>query len=106
MRLTQTEQQAIASAARDTLPPSTRVSLFGSRVQDAARGGDIDLLVDSQQPMAANEWVTRRQAFVVRLYRSLGERRIDVVMGGAGPASAAEAVVASARKQAIELVVT
>ena len=106
MRLTPTEQQAIANAARATLGPRTRVSLFGSRVQDTARGGDIDLLVESPQPMAAIEWVTRRQAFVARLYRLLGERRIDVVMGGAGPAAAAEAVVASARRQAIELVLT
>jgi predicted nucleotidyltransferase len=98
MRLTPTEQQAIASAARATLEPGTRVSLFGSRVQDTARGGDIDLLVDSPQPMAAREWVARRQAFVVRLHRVLGERRIDVVMGGAGPAAAAAEVVASARR--------
>jgi hypothetical protein len=106
MRITPAEQQAIASAARATLAPGTRVSLFGSRVLDAARGGDIDLLVDSPQDLAADEWVMRRQAFVVRMYRLLGERRIDVVLGGDGPAAAAEAVVASARKQAIELVLT
>jgi hypothetical protein len=29
--------------------------------------------------MAAREWVARRQAFVVRLYRVLGERRVDVL---------------------------
>jgi predicted nucleotidyltransferase len=106
MRLTPTEQQAIASAARATLPPGTRVSLFGSRVHDTARGGDIDLLVDSPQPVTAPEWVARRQVFVAQLYRTLGERRIDVVMSGTGPAAAAKAVVASARRQAIELVVT
>lgn len=106
MRLTFIEQQAVASAARETLAPGTRVSLFGSRVRDTARGGDIDLLVDSPEPLPAQEWVRTRQAFVARLYSLLGERRIDVVMGGAGPAAATDAVLASARRQAVELVLT
>ena len=106
MRLTHVEQQAIASAARETLAPGTRVSLFGSRVRDTARGGDMELLVDSPEPLAAQQWVALRQAFVARLYRLLGERRIDVVMGGSGPAASAGTVVAPARRQATELVLT
>lgn len=46
MRLTTHERGAIADAARDTLARGRRICLFGSRVDDQARGGDIDLLVE------------------------------------------------------------
>lgn len=105
MRLTSQEQSAIASAAHATLLPGTRVSLFGSRVDDAARGRDIDLLLETPLPMPAAEVVARRQAFVARLYRLIGERRIDVVV--AGPVTLTdEPVVVSARRHAVALVQT
>jgi predicted nucleotidyltransferase len=106
MRLTPQERSAIAEAARDTLVPGSRVSLFGSRVDDSARGGDIDLLVDSPQALTAAEWVARRQAFVVRLYRLIGERRIDVLIAGAPGIEPPAEVLASARQRAVALVQT
>jgi len=54
VRLTPEERDAIAAAARQTLLPGTRVSLFGSRVDDSARGGDIDLLLEPGEPMKGN----------------------------------------------------
>ena len=105
MRLTLQERGAIAEAARATLAAGTQVSLFGSRTDDHARGGDIDLLVETPLPMSATELVARRQAFVARLYRLLGERRIDVVVTSPSAADTPP-VVASARRQAVELVRT
>lgn len=105
MRLSPSEQQAIAIAARETLWPGTRVSLFGSRVDDAARGGDIDLLVAPPCAPAPADWVARRQRFVARLYRLLEERRIDVVLD-ADAALDSPAASAAARQQAVELVQT
>ena len=105
MRLTPEERDAIGVAARATLRPDTRVSLFGSRVDDQARGGDIDLLVEVSAPMDAAELVARRSAFVTHLYTLIGERRIDVVVASPG-AAAPRALVESARRRAIELVHT
>ena len=105
MRLTPQEHRAIAEAARATLVAGTQVSLFGSRTDDEARGGDLDLLVETPAPMPAAELVARRQAFVARLYKLLGERRIDVVVSSPG-GHATPPVLASARHQAIELVRT
>jgi predicted nucleotidyltransferase len=103
VRITSDEQSAIAAAARQTWERGVVVSLFGSRTDDAARGGDIDLLVDLPEPPTPAEWVAQRQAFVARLYRRLGERRIDVLL--AGPAGGVPAaVLASARQCAITLV--
>ena len=106
MRLSADEHAAIADAAREVLGPGTRVSLFGSRVDDGARGGDIDLLVETDQPLSADQWVDRRSAFVARLYRRLGERRVDVLLAGPGVLAAPMGVLAAARHRAIELVRT
>ncbi|MBK7277567.1 MAG: hypothetical protein IPI08_13770 [Betaproteobacteria bacterium] len=53
MRLTLQESSAIAEAARATLAAGTQVSLFGSRTDDQAHGGDIDLLAETPLPMPA-----------------------------------------------------
>jgi predicted nucleotidyltransferase len=80
MRLNDRERQAIAQAARECLPPGTRVRLFGSRLDDRRRGGDIDLLVEPPCALGPEEQVAQRTRFVARLYRLMGERRVDVLM--------------------------
>lgn len=54
------------------------VRLFGSRLDDQARGGDIDLYVET--PLAAEEAEARRLGMLARLARRLGERKIDLVV--------------------------
>ncbi|MDP2787641.1 MAG: nucleotidyltransferase domain-containing protein [Pseudomonadota bacterium] len=55
--------------------PSAAIYLFGSRVDDAARGGDIDLLVLSGK---INLW--DRLDILAELHRKLGERKIDLLV--------------------------
>lgn len=106
MRLTPVEQAAIADAARQVLAPGCRVSLFGSRVDDEARGGDIDLLIDTGEPLSAEAWVATRTALIARLYRDLGERRIDVLLSAPPELAPPASILVSARARAIELVRT
>lgn len=80
MRLTSKDIAAIAQAAHETFAPGSTIRLFGSRLNDAQRGGDIDLLVESPSPLMPQELVERRNHFIARLYRLLGERRIDVLI--------------------------
>lgn len=80
MRLNDSERRAIAQAAQECLPPGTRVRLFGSRLDDSRRGGDIDLLVEPPLALDAEAQVAQRTRFVARLYRLMGERRIDVLL--------------------------
>jgi predicted nucleotidyltransferase len=54
MRLRPEEGEAIARAARETLP-SGAVYLFGSRTDDARRGGDIDLLIEPRSELPPRE---------------------------------------------------
>ncbi|PXW97059.1 hypothetical protein C7444_105158 [Sphaerotilus hippei] len=103
MRLTPDEQQAVRLASREAFPTGTRVLLFGSRVDDQKRGGDIDLLVELPQALSAADMVQRRTRFSARLYRLLGEQRIDVVMTPAAGGDPVSPVVRSARETGVPL---
>ena len=58
--------------------PDARVRLFGSRTDDSARGGDIDLLVETDRPIDRPVVVSARIG--ADLQRALGDRRIDVLL--------------------------
>ncbi len=56
MRLSDIQQQHILQATRQNFGADAKVWLFGSRVDDTRRGGDVDLYVETTQsnaPMAA-----------------------------------------------------
>ena len=55
---------------------SAHVYLFGSRVQDNLKGGDIDLLVSTDE----NKMTLKNKVlFLVDLKKQLGDQKIDVV---------------------------
>lgn len=76
MRLTSSEQQTLhdASLRWFGVPPR----LFGSRVDDARRGGDIDLYIEAS--LSPQEAFQRETHMAAELYRALGERKIDIVV--------------------------
>lgn len=51
--------------------------LFGSRVDDAGKGGDIDLYVDTDNREHLGE---KRIEFLARIKRRIGNQRIDLVV--------------------------
>ena len=65
MRLTETQIQAIHTTAEELFGVDARVSLFGSRVDDHQRGGDIDLLIEIDQVL------DNRPAMAARFFRPL-----------------------------------
>lgn len=102
MRLQAKEVDAIAQAAREAFIPGTAVFLFGSRVDDSKRGGDIDLLVEIPKVMPPAELVRRRTRFVSRIYQLLDEQRIDVVIATQDQQDS-RAVVAAAKRDGIQV---
>jgi predicted nucleotidyltransferase len=78
MRLTQAQIEAIKQAAEQTFGSAANVWLFGSRVDDARRGGDVDLYVELPH-MKAEERQRLETSFWIRLQRALGEQKIDIV---------------------------
>lgn len=49
MRLSIIQQQGILQTMRQNFGEATKVWLFGSRVDDARRGGDVDLYVETEK---------------------------------------------------------
>jgi predicted nucleotidyltransferase len=79
MRLTQTQITAIRQATNEAFGAAAQVWLFGSRVDDLKRGGDIDLLICPDLD-AADDLLRRKIRLLGMLERALGERRIDVII--------------------------
>jgi predicted nucleotidyltransferase len=79
MRLTPGQLGAIQSASVAAFSKDACVWLFGSRVNDNKKGGDIDLLVQPG-PDDNDQLFTRKIRFLTQLERQLGERKIDVVI--------------------------
>jgi len=71
MRLQEFERESFLNAVRGE-DPDAAVYLFGSRVNDAARGGDIDMLVLSKRID-----VVAKLAILATLHEQLGDQRID-----------------------------
>ena len=76
MRLTPAEIAAIKAAARQAFGATAVVRLFGSRVDDSRRGGDIDLHVEVDPPFDLH---VRRHEFIERLFARIDEQRVDVI---------------------------
>lgn len=74
MRLQENERQTIMKAIR-SVDAEADVYLFGSRVNDGAKGGDIDLLVLSK---AIN--LMAKLDILAQLHQQLGEQKIDLAI--------------------------
>jgi len=79
MRLTPDQQAAIRSTVTETFGEGAGVWLFGSRIDDNKRGGDIDLLIETKQSDVA-AIVQAELAFLTKLQMKLGEQKIDVLV--------------------------
>lgn len=76
MRLNSNEIKTILQAAREIYGSRMKVYLFGSRLDDTKRGGDIDLLIRS---VGKEQGALARIRLIARLKYLLGERKIDVI---------------------------
>lgn len=79
MRLTREQQTAILAASAEAFGVGAGVWLFGSRVDDHKKGGDIDLLI-CPGPDATDQPFSRKIRLLTQLERVLGVRKIDVVI--------------------------
>jgi len=85
MRLTTFEIQAIHDLAQKNFGKMARVYLFGSRVNNDLKGGDIDLFVSCDDE---NILTTQKKIqLLVDLKKSIGDRKIDIVLDNASTRS-------------------
>ncbi len=78
MRLSPEQAATIRRVVTETFGGNARTRLFGSRVDDRERGGDIDLFVEVDHPLANRAAAASRLAAGLQI--ALGEQRIDVVL--------------------------
>ena len=78
MRLSAEHIQRLKCLAIEEGGPHARLRLFGSRLDDAASGGDVDLLLELAVPVVDPAPLVARLA--ARASRALGGRKVDVVL--------------------------
>ena len=74
MRLAYEEQLVISDTIRQA-DADAMIYLFGSRADDTAKGGDIDLLVLSKRIN-----LMTKLEILAQLHQSLGARKIDIAV--------------------------
>lgn len=77
MRLNQTQIHAIEQVFQMVFSHG-EVILFGSRVDDQRKGGDIDLFIQPAEPMS--DLFVRKIRFLRALKSKIGEQKIDLVL--------------------------
>ena len=86
MRLTPQSIAAITQAAQAVLGADAQVWLFGSRIDDSARGGDIDLYVQTNQVLSNRVSVACQIS--AQIQQKIGLQKIDVVLKDANTPAA------------------
>ena len=78
MRLTEEQIQTIRRLAHELGGPQARVRVFGSRLDDSARGGDLDLMLELQSPVEHPAVLAARMS--AQVSRTVGGRKVDVLI--------------------------
>ena len=77
MRLTEDQVNIIKESVIKVFGVKSKVYLFGSRIDDTKKGGDIDLYV--QADFSSEEMFYRKIDLLTELQSKLGERKIDII---------------------------
>ena len=98
MRLSPDQTRVIVQCVRQQFGADAGVMLFGSRLDDAARGGDVDLLVESPEPPS----LMQRARATLALETALN-LPVDIVATQRGTPGSAFARIARSRAQWLEV---
>lgn len=77
MRLKKEHIQSIKELARKIFGEETQVYLFGSRVNNNKKGGDIDLYIETT---TKEDLFEKKIQMILALYKIIGEQKIDLII--------------------------
>jgi len=80
MRLSPEQTRLILRTVAERAGPGSRVMLFGSRTDDARRGGDVDLLIESDPPLSNLQRIDIQSRLEEALFLP-----VDIVVPGKKP---------------------
>jgi hypothetical protein len=78
MRISEQQARSIRRIVDETTSGGATVRLFGSRLDDAALGGDVDLLV--QLPTAVDHPAALAARLSARISRAMDGRSVDILL--------------------------
>ena len=82
MRLTEGQATALNRLARELAGADARLYVFGSRLDDKARGGDLDLMLELAAPTENPALLAARLS--AKASRIVHGRRVDVLLSAPG----------------------
>ena len=78
MRITSAQHNSIRRITAELAGSDALVILFGSRVDDSKRGGDLDLLIELPHAIDNPAWLAARLS--AKISRMMSGRSVDVVL--------------------------
>jgi len=78
MRISEEVKESILQVSKLVFGDDVSIYLFGSRIDDSKRGGDIDLYVKSEE-LIANKF-KKKIDFLVELENRIGEQKVDLII--------------------------
>ena len=98
MRLSVDQTRVILSCVRQQFGEHAQVKLFGSRLNDLARGGDVDLLVETDHAPTL-----RQRALATMALEQALSLPVDIVATQRGSHGSAFARIARSKAQVLEV---
>jgi len=77
MRLKEEEISVIKNSVKEIFSENSKVFLFGSRVDNQKKGGDIDLYIETE---IIDDIIQKKMNLINKLHKFFGERKIDIVI--------------------------
>jgi len=97
MRLKVEEKNKIVYYAKEFFGKDIKLYLFGSRVDDNKKGGDIDLFLESKENIDMRTQVN----FLAAIYKEITQRKIDLLIKT--PSSEDLSIYKTAKKEGVLL---
>jgi len=76
LRLIPQIAEKLVSLAKENFGEDCKLYLFGSRVDDSKKGGDIDLLLESKDEVSSEQKIM----FLANVQRNITERKVDLLI--------------------------
>ncbi|RZD18147.1 MAG: nucleotidyltransferase domain-containing protein [Candidatus Acididesulfobacter diazotrophicus] len=80
MRLDKKTIEIIKNLALSYFGINTKIYIFGSRVNDIEKGGDIDIYIETYLDINSTELFNLESKYWTILQKTLGERKIDIIV--------------------------
>jgi len=80
MRLTQNEIKSMIAVFGSIVSETCELRLFGSRVDDNAKGGDIDLLLVVPSDTDKSQYLYNKATILNNLKNEIGDQKIDLTI--------------------------